>query len=99
MSFVIGKRSSIQVPKAIKPRPSRSKTSASVLAIYELPASEPIRIVLSLMNRYGGTGKFAGAGTPANTRPARSNCEPWHGQYKPPGQSAPRSTEIGRAHV
>src|SRR5688572_33408508 len=80
MSFVIGKRSSIHVPSARKPRPIRSKTSASVLAIYELPVSAPIKIVLSLMKRYGGTGKLAGAGTPANTRPARSNFEPWQGQ-------------------
>ena len=31
------------------------------------------------------------AGEPSNTRPARSKREPWQGQKKPPGQSAPSS--------
>src|SRR5690348_16694154 len=35
--------------------------------------------------------KLVGAGTPLNTRPARSNFDWWHGQKKPPSQSAPRS--------
>src|SRR6185295_10869793 len=58
---------------------------------YEFPVSEPIKSVLSLTNRYAGTGRFNGAGTPWNTRPARSNREPWQGQKKPPGQFGPRS--------
>src|SRR5215471_19859857 len=41
-----------------------------------LPVSDPINMVLSLMNRYGGTSRLSGAGTPWNTRPARSNFEP-----------------------
>src|SRR5262245_60636964 len=43
---------------------------------YEFSVSEPIWIVLSLTNRYGGTARFKGAGTPVKTRPARSNLEP-----------------------
>src|SRR5207249_9408909 len=35
--------------------------------------------------------RLSGAGTPLYTRPARSNFDWWHGQKKPPSQSAPRS--------
>ncbi len=35
--------------------------------------------------------RFVEAGEPSNTRPARSKREPWQGQKKPPGQSAPSS--------
>src|SRR6056297_297631 len=53
--------------------------------------STPTRIVDSLMYWCGGTTRFRGAGTPRQTRPARSNLEPWQAQKNPPGQSAPRS--------
>ena len=41
------------------------------------------------MYLYGGITKLVGAGTPAYTRPARSNLEPWQGQKKPPFQLPP----------
>ena len=44
--------------------------------------------VLSPLNEYGGARRFTAAGEPLNTRPARSNFEPWQGQKKPPGQFA-----------
>ena len=40
----------------------------------------PMRIVVSLTKRYGGTGRLYGAGTPEKTRPAGSYLEPWQGQ-------------------
>jgi len=42
--------------------------------------SDPIIIVLSSINEYGGTSILIGAGTPLKTRPAKSNLEPWHEQ-------------------
>ena len=44
--------------------------------------------VLSSLKAYGGTRRLTDAGEPLNTRPARSNFEPWHGQKNPPGQFA-----------
>jgi hypothetical protein len=52
-----------------------SKFQAAALASFS-----PMRRVLSLTKRYGGTGRLYGAGTPENTRPAGSYLEPWHGQ-------------------
>src|SRR5690606_13108209 len=54
---------------------------------YAAPASLPIILTSSWMNRYGGTRRLVGAGTPLYTRPARSKREPWQGQKKPPCQS------------
>src|SRR5688572_32110503 len=42
--------------------------------------------LLSPWKEYGGIFRFTEAGDPLNTRPARSNFEPWQGQKKPPGQ-------------
>src|SRR6266542_6408741 len=53
--------------------------------------SSPTTIRVSERNLYGGMTRFVGAGTPLYTRPARSNLDWWHGQKKPPSQSAPRS--------
>src|SRR5574344_337058 len=36
----------------------------------------------------GGTGRLSGEGLFLNTRPARSNVEPWQGHRKPPCQSS-----------
>ena len=42
--------------------------------------SSPMSSVLSLRKVYGGTLRLVGAGAPRNTRPAKSNLEPWQGQ-------------------
>src|SRR6516225_7821930 len=50
--------------------------------------SSPISSLLSLRYMCGGTRRLSGAGLFLNTRPARSNVEPWQGHSQPPGQSA-----------
>src|SRR5262245_9838795 len=50
--------------------------------------SSPISSLVSDRYTYGGTSRLSGAGLFLNTRPARSNVEPWHGHRKPPGQSS-----------
>ena len=63
-----------------------SRTLARLLAARQGGAhqvtseSTPICTMPSLMKRYGGTFRLSGAGTSLNTRPARSNFDPWHGQ-------------------
>src|SRR4029077_7296310 len=52
-----------------------SKFQAAALASFS-----PIRSVLSLTKRYGGTGRLHGPGTPQNTPPSGAYLEPWHGQ-------------------
>ena len=42
--------------------------------------SSPTRMRLSSRKVWGGIDRLVGAGMPLNTRPARSNLEPWHGQ-------------------
>jgi hypothetical protein len=39
-----------------------------------------MRNIVSLMKRWGGTGKLYDVGTFLNTRPAKSYFEPWQGQ-------------------
>src|SRR5690606_24927252 len=51
----------------------------------------PINNISSLKYSCGGTIRLIGAGEPLNTRPAKSNLEPWQGQKKPPCQSSPIS--------
>ncbi|MGY4298050.1 hypothetical protein ACVWXN_006145 [Bradyrhizobium sp. i1.4.4] len=46
------------------------------------PEAQPIWILVSETNWYGGTGRFAGAG-PWRMRPDESYCEPWQGQKNP----------------
>ena len=46
----------------------------------QAPGSMPMSRVASDVKRYEGTSRLVGAGTFLNTRPARSNLEPWHGQ-------------------
>ena len=77
---VTGRRSSIQL----------SSAWAFVIAYAPLPLSSPTTSRASPTNRYGGTTRLRGAGTPFSTRPARSNLDPWQGQKKPPSQSGPR---------
>ena len=43
--------------------------------------------------------EFTEAGEPWNTRPARSNLEPWQGQKKPPGQFAMTEASPGVKRV
>ena len=50
--------------------------------------SSPISSLLSDRYMCGGTSRLSGAGLFLNTRPARSNVEPWQGHRKPPGQSS-----------
>src|SRR5512135_3615007 len=45
--------------------------------------SSPITTTVSDTYLCGGTGRLSGAGLFLNTRPARSNVEPWQGQTKP----------------
>ncbi len=45
---------------------------------------------VSVTKLYGGMARLSGAGLFLNTRPARSNVEPWHGHSQPPGQSSGR---------
>src|SRR5205823_2802549 len=73
-------------------RRSNSEVFASLRVPHAfLVSSSPITILVSEVNRYGGMTRLVGAGTPLNTRPARSNLDWWHGQKKPPSQSGPRS--------
>ena len=51
---------------------------AALQAVCEV--SLPTITRVSVTNVYGGTVKFAGAGTPLKTRPDRSNFDPWQGQ-------------------
>src|SRR6476661_2136691 len=47
-------------------------------------------MIRRVSDRYwcGGTSRLSGAGLFLNTRPARSNVEPWQGHRKPPCQSS-----------
>jgi hypothetical protein len=57
-----------------------------LIHVYAL-LSCPINILVSLIYICGGISRLSGAGLFLNTRPAKSNVDPWHGQKKPPGQS------------
>ena len=63
----------------------RAKHSLELL-FHEMPLftpyaflSSPINNSVSLKYMCGGTSKLSGAGLFLNTRPAKSNVEPWHG--------------------
>src|SRR6266568_755180 len=50
--------------------------------------SSPMSKRLSERYMCGGTSRLSGAGLFLNTRPAKSNVEPWQGHRKPPRQSS-----------
>ena len=97
-------RETIVDPRAerARPRPEPIEDVRFGARHYEFPVSEPIRIVLSLMKRYGGTGKIRGAperprtrgprgrtssrGTGSRSRPATSARDP---------RARPRSAAVG----
>ena len=83
MNWSTGRRLLSQARKA---PPLLSIDGAHHAAPFSTAASSPMTSVLSPLNEYGGTRRFTDAGEPWNTRPARSNFEPWQGQKKPPGQ-------------
>src|SRR6185369_913605 len=65
-----------------------SLNSAMMLVQSHPFLSSPMSKRLSERYMCGGTSRLSGAGLFLNTRPAKSNVEPWHGHRKPPCQSS-----------